>query len=145
LAVGPLLAAKVLVSSTPVEVLVGYSGDGDVEVRLRLKHLGRRVHNLCQILSLADRVLFRLALSASREPLPPCLNMPMEDASGGVGMSRWEWDKPLHVEHFRAIGMVRRALEAGCRTIAEICDYTGLHHTDVVSALRYLAREKDGR
>ena len=55
---------------------------------------------------------------------------------------RFEWDRPLTLDHLVAIGMVRKALEKGCRTIDEIVDYTGLWHIDAACALRYLLGDR---
>jgi len=52
------------------------------------------------------------------------------------------WSKPMHVEHFRAIGLVRRALKKGCRSLAEICEETKLFYDQVLSALEYLANDE---
>jgi len=45
------------------------------------------------------------------------------------------------VEHFKAIGDVRKALRAGCESLGEIVEHTGLWHKDALAALWCLASE----
>ena len=90
-------------------------------------------------LELADRSIFHLSLTLERREPKALVNKPLEDPPEDM---RFEWDRPITVDHLVAIGMVRKALEKGCRTIDEIVDYTGLWHIDAACALRYLLGDR---
>ena len=129
----------VRIHGQPVDVAILVDREGNAYVAVRLRFLARLNTDLAQrALELADRAIFHLRLSLNgREPrawVNKALEDPPEDMRPG-------WDRPLHAEHFEAIGKVRKALKAGCRTIGEIVEYTGLWVTDVISALNYILEE----
>jgi len=126
----------VRVHGQPVDVAILADGEGHAYVAVRIRYLARLDVDLARrALELADRSIFHLSLSLERQEPKALVNKPLEDPPEDMTS---EWTKPLTVDHLEAIGKVRRALEAGCRTIDEIVDYTGLWHIDVYCALRYL-------
>jgi len=124
----------------PIDVSIMRSGNR-IEVRARL-FIGDRITSLSEILMVAGMALFQLMLDASSEHFS-LNNARIWDIIEMEEEHRQAWRRPMHVEHFRAIGLVRLALEAGCRTMREICEYTGLLHTEVRSALKEIEREME--
>lgn len=51
------------------------------------------------------------------------------------------WSRAIMVEHFKAIGDVRKALRAGCGSLSKIVEHTGLWYKDALAALWCLASE----
>jgi len=127
---------------TPTSVYILLDPDGDIYVITKLKFLGRLDVSIPKILEIADRSIFHLSLSLPKMPSSCWVNKPLVlPARGDECMM---WTRPIEVEHFRIIGKVRKALQAGCRTFEEILDYTKLHYTDVLAALAVIVQEDGG-
>jgi len=127
---------------TPVSIYILLDPNGDIYVITKLKFLGRLDVSIPKILEIADRSIFHLTLSLPKMPSSCWVNKPLAfSAAEGQEMT---WTRPIEVAHFEAIGKVRNAIKAGCRTFDEIVSYTGLHYTDVLAALAVIAQEDGG-
>ena len=133
---------KVEPVGTPTSVYALLDPEGDIYVIVKLKFFGRLNTNMLKILEVADRCLFHLALSLEKQPKKCWVNKPIAWPQNGD--MRVGWDRPIMVDHFEAIGLVRKAIKAGCRTFEEIVDYTKLHYTDVLAALAVIVQEDGG-
>ena len=133
---------KVEPTGTPTSIYILLDPDGDIYVITKLKFLGRLDVSIPKILEIADRSIFHLALSLPKMP-PSCwVNKPLVlSVAEGQEMT---WTRPIEVAHFEAIGKVKKAIKAGCRTFEEIVEYTKLYHTDVLAALAVIAQEDGG-
>ena len=130
----------VRIHGQPMDVAILVDREGNAYVAVRLRFLARLNTDLAQrALELADRAIFHLRLSLEKQEPRVRVNKPLEDPPEDM---RPGWTRPIEVGHFEAIGKVRKALKAGCRTIGEIVEYTGLWIGDVISALNYILEEQ---